>query len=622
LIRVEQLSPDESFELASVVPGAENLPEELVWRAVRSADGVPLFVEQLVLSLVEQGTRNTSGGRKSSNLPLILAEMLSERLDRRPGARRIVQAVACLGRSFSPDSLAAILEVNVAFLSEQLDLLVDAEILQPTRYGVELRYEFRHALLQLMALESMVATERRGMHARIAEFLETTTNLPSPPEESAYHLTEAGLFIRAIQRWLAAGLNAARQSTHREAIDHLRKGLDLLDNVHDSDLRRDLEIGLQAALMSSLAVTQFATSFELSACCERGIELCRGSSQTSMVFPFVFGQFTFANCCGRAQEAMALADMFVSLAEENQYGSGVVIGHRLRGMCLLGQGRLNEAKSELNLSLAFYSDERDAASVERFGQNPKIHTQSLLALALFCLGEVQQALALGRDVLHSANTLRDPHSAALALSYIGGLIFGYCGASRHLAAHAKRLCSLCEQHKLGGYRPHALAFLGWAECQVGQLEPGVAKIRAAVQAFDSVGYKLSVAAHLCNLADGLRRLGRLAEAKAASARAGEMTVTSAAVWLEPEIRRLDALIDFELALNDPSQAIQALEKAPLRALQMETPVFERRCLLTLREIGGHSDKVDVKGRLSATAQFSDLGGLVENVIEFKPLESE
>jgi class 3 adenylate cyclase len=189
LIRLEQLSPDDSFEIASAVPGAQNLPKELVWRAVRSADGVPLFVEQLVLSLVEQGTKDLEGGSKTGHLPLLLAEMLSERLDRRPGARQIVHAAACIGHSFSPESLAAILGENVTSLRGQLDLLVDAEILRPTRYGLELRYEFRHALLQFMAVEAMVAPERRGMHAKIAEFLETTTNLPSPPEESAYHLT-------------------------------------------------------------------------------------------------------------------------------------------------------------------------------------------------------------------------------------------------------------------------------------------------------------------------------------------------------------------------------------------------------------------------------------------------
>ena len=110
-----------------------------------------------------------------------------------------------------------------------------------------------------------------------------------------------------------------------------------------------------------------------------------------------------------------------------------------------------------------------------------------------------------------------------------------------------RLMRLCDQHKLSGYRPHALAFLGWADCQVGRLEEGVSRIQAAVDAFDSVGYRLSVPAHLSNLADGLRRLGRLTEAKAASARAVETTVSGAAVWLEPEIRRVDALIDLELA---------------------------------------------------------------------------
>ena len=614
LIQIEPLTPEDGFELARAVPGAQHLSEDLVRRAVRAADGVPLFVEQLVLSLVEQEAASGPPGRKPGHLPLVLAELMSERLDRRQGARRIVQAAACLGRSFSPASLAVILEEEERGLRQQLDLMVDAEILRPTRYGLELRYEFRHALLQLMARELMLAPERREMHARIANFLESGANLPSPPEESAYHLTEAGLVDRAIRRWLEAGVNAARQSTHVEAIDHLRRGLALLPELPDPIVRSELELGLQVALMTSLTVTQFVTSLELSACCERGMELSRETGRAAMAFPFIFGKFTFANCSGRTDEAMTLADMFVSLSEANHYSSGLVIGHRLRGMCLLGQGRLSEAKTELNRSLGLYSAERDAGSVERYGQNPRVHAGSLLALALFCHGEVRQALVTGRDVLTAVDALRDPHSTAIALSYVGGLIFGYCGASKHLAEHAGRLNALCDQHKLGGYRPYALAFLGWAECQQGAFEPGTQKIAAAIKAFDSVEFRLALTVHLGNLSDGLRRLGRLDEAKAQATRAAGALREAANAWLEPEILRVDALIDFARS-GDADEAVRAMEAAALRAREMEEPVFERRCLLSLQHEIGRHERIDVADRLRATSEFADLGGLVAEIID-------
>src|ERR1700733_14326307 len=130
-LRLEQLSREDCLSLANTIPGAHDLPERLVKRAIEAAEGIPLFVEQLVLSLVDQRAREVPQGRKSADFPLVLAEMLSERLDRRPGGRRIVQAAACMGRSFRPDFLAALLQENVNELIAPLEGLVEAEILQP-----------------------------------------------------------------------------------------------------------------------------------------------------------------------------------------------------------------------------------------------------------------------------------------------------------------------------------------------------------------------------------------------------------------------------------------------------------------------------------------------------------
>jgi class 3 adenylate cyclase/tetratricopeptide (TPR) repeat protein len=615
MVHLEQLGLDECLKLAGAIPGVASVPQVLVQRAVEAADGVPLFVEQLVLSLVDDSKRDSSRRGKAVDLPLILAEMMSERLDRRPGGRPIVQAAACLGRSFRPEFLAALLQEDVEQIAEPLEALVQAEILQPKRYGLELQYEFRHSLLQRMARDSMIEPERRAMHARVAKILVTEGDIPPALEVVAYHLTEAGNFVDAVRNWLAAGLNAAKQSAHLEAAGHLRRGLSLLERIPDETLRRELEISVQVALISSLSITQFATSMDLFACGQRGLQLCREHGPTPLAFPFIFSQFSFANCRGQVGEAKAQADLFLSLAESGGYDSGIVIGHRLRGMWLLGQGDPAAAKSELELSLALYSHERDAATAERFGQNPRVHIQSLLALALFCLGDVEKALLLGRDTLLAADALRHPHSTALALCYVGGLIFGLCEAFEHLARKARQLINLSEAHKLDGYRPHAVAFLGWAQCHCGELDQGIANIAKAIGAFDSVDYRLGVAGHLANLADAQRKAGRLIEAKESSVRAIDMTFASASGWLEPEVQRIDALIDCDLSPRNAARAVESLQKAAWRARELGSPVLERRCLLSLRDRGGVGEEgVEIQRRLHELAQFDNLKALVQSTI--------
>jgi predicted ATPase len=161
---------------------------------------------------------------------------MSERLDRRPGARRIVQAAACIGRSFTPTFLAALLRQQPEHVAEPLQSLVEAEILLPRRYGAEIRYEFRHVLLQRMAYESMLQTERRAAHQGVVTVLrEADGSGRAPFEVIAYHLKEAGDFREAIEMWLRAGLHAAQRSAHIEAIAHLRAGLSLIERISEPE---------------------------------------------------------------------------------------------------------------------------------------------------------------------------------------------------------------------------------------------------------------------------------------------------------------------------------------------------------------------------------------------------
>ena len=127
-------------------------------------------------------------------------------------------------------------------MAEPLQALVDAEILLPRRYGAEIQYEFRHALLQRIAYELMLQPERRSTHLGVVAVLRKADQAEkTPPEVIAYHLTEAGEFREAIEAWLRAGRHAAERSAHVEAIEHLRSGL-ALSKDPDPALRRQLEL--------------------------------------------------------------------------------------------------------------------------------------------------------------------------------------------------------------------------------------------------------------------------------------------------------------------------------------------------------------------------------------------
>ena len=584
MVRLGQLGDRECLEIARLIPGAEILTPEILDQAIKAADGVPLFVEHLVMTLLDERVHGNTRHRSLGGLPLMLAEMLSERLDRLPGGRRVVQAAACIGRAFMPDFLLEILQEEATKLAQPLEALVAAEILLPKRYGAETRYEFRHALLQRMAYESMVQPERRAMHSRIVDVLRQRSQTMLP-EVMAHHLTEAGLNVDAIEAWLKAGVDAAARSAHVEAVDHLRRGIGLLGKVDDPRRARNLELNLQVAMMGSVLATQSATSPELHICCERGLALCAQGEHTPLVFPFAFGEFTFVNCRGRSEEAEGLARMFLSLAERNEFDSGRVIGHRMLGMALMTQAKASLAREQIERSLALYVPERDAATTSVFGQNTEVHSKSLLSLTLFCLGEVERALEVGVDALRTADALRHPHSTAIPLVYVGGWVFGLCDATEAVRAESRRLIQLSEQHRLAGFRAHGMAFFGWALCQRGELAQGIAAIEQAIAAFDGITFNLALAGHYANLADAQRRLGRMREADTSSRRALDL-VHSGSSWLEPEVRRIAASVTADLHPNDLDKAEALLRSAVACAQDLGFPVMELRCLNSLAKFLG------------------------------------
>lgn len=619
-IELKQISESDALEMARSMPGASELSDEQIGRAIEAAEGVPLFIEQLMISLVEEHRRVPDPVSRPKGVPLLLAEKLSGRLDRRPGARRIVQAAACIGRSFAPAFLAALLQQQPHAVAEPLQALVEAEILQPRRYGAEIHYEFRHALLQRIAYESMLQPERRATHLGVIAVLRGAGQIEATPMEvQAYHLTEAAEFREAIEAWLAAGVNAARQSAHVEGIGHLQNGLALLEKISDLGVRRQLELKLQSALMASIISVEGATSKRVSDCCRRGLELCQQGEPTPLILLFAFGQFTYTNCHGEVQEAFSLAQLFLSLAERAQSESGRVIGHRMLGTVLFGQGKAAEAKAQFENSLRLYSPERDAATTHQFGQNTEVHTKSSLSLVLFCLGDVDRAMVVGADALRSADVLRHPHSTAIPLTYVGGWLFGLCDASDNLIYEANRLLALSEQHRLAAFSGHGNGLLGWGLAQQGRLEEGAEHIERGIKILDSIEFRLALSGFLGLLADVRRQQGDLGSAQAACARAIDLIATSSFVWLEPELRRIEALIMKEV--RGPAVAEEALRGALACAQSLSFPVLERRCLVSLKQLlGPDREDAEVEARLKQLSYLGNLKRRVAQIME-TPLQA-
>ena len=100
------------------------------------------------------------------------------------------------------------------------------------------RFEFAHELTRQAVIGGLSAARRQRLHLEVAEAIERTYSTTAESKyggslddhvaELAHHYTEAGYRAQAIPYWLRSGERELQRSANVEAINHLKKGLELL----------------------------------------------------------------------------------------------------------------------------------------------------------------------------------------------------------------------------------------------------------------------------------------------------------------------------------------------------------------------------------------------------------
>jgi class 3 adenylate cyclase/tetratricopeptide (TPR) repeat protein len=245
---LEPLSESESGRLIEVIAGGAPLASEARERIIRTAEGNPLFLEQLLVTLQEQGTDVTDAvparqGRAVPSAPAIHA-LLTARLDHLPtGDRRLLGLAAIEGEIFQPRILAELSGEQRADVQQRLVTLTGKGFVRPEhdRQPAGDVFCFRHGLIREVAYDMLTKGERADLHARFASFVEHEAG--TPDEILGYHLEQAfwlrsqlgppgahetELAQRAGQRLGSAGLQAFRRADMPAAVNLLERAARIL----------------------------------------------------------------------------------------------------------------------------------------------------------------------------------------------------------------------------------------------------------------------------------------------------------------------------------------------------------------------------------------------------------
>lgn len=249
----QRLADDHSRNLAGYII-RERFSSKLLEEIVTRSDGVPLFVEELAAALLETGHLNAdarSVTADNAGVPPALFDSLMIRLDRLGAAKSIAQIASVMGRTFSHELLTAVAIEHRGILDAALVRLLDTGLINVEERDTFALYSFKHALVRDVAYYSMLRRQRRELHARLADAIETQFPVlaAEDPDYLAQHLSEGGLLVRAVQVWLKAARRSAERSANLEAIAQLRAALDQIDKLPAGPDRDDVELNAQIALI-------------------------------------------------------------------------------------------------------------------------------------------------------------------------------------------------------------------------------------------------------------------------------------------------------------------------------------------------------------------------------------
>ena len=230
-IVLEPLNRQESAALIGALLTIEGLPDRLRNEMLERAGGNPLFVEELIRMLLDEGTIIRSGNRWTAapmadevKVPKTVEALIRARLDTLPAReRRALQAGAVIGRTFERPMLDHLLDdaegLEIALENLVLRDLVSEEPLP----GGQAFYRFKHILVRDVAYAALPKARRAELHARIAREMESLPADRSAElvEIRAYHLEEAVKLETELHARPAEGLRhaavAALEASGRKA---------------------------------------------------------------------------------------------------------------------------------------------------------------------------------------------------------------------------------------------------------------------------------------------------------------------------------------------------------------------------------------------------------------------
>ncbi|WPB81286.1 protein kinase [Archangium violaceum] len=587
-IGLERLPAESAAVLVREVDRGTSLPEEMVQQLVAKTDGIPLFVEEMTRMVLER-----SLPAPLSTIPTTLHELLLSRLDALPPKQKaLVQLGAVVGRGFSHSLISHLMARDEALLREDLQGLVSAGLLEWRREEPgESEYQFRHALIQEAAYQSLPRSLRRQHHRRVAQALMEGFQdvAEARPEVLAHHYMEAGEAEPAIRSWERAARLAILRSAGLEAISHLKQALSLLRSLPDGAGRAEEEMRLLTDLGYLLMKRQEYGSPDMEQTYARALELFRQRGDALPTLELLWMESSIYFFWGaRFEEVRELAGQILALGRQRMHPRVIAKGYRMLASLYLYEGELERALACREQAVQLSAPQLDVRG--SLIENIWI-PESVDDLAIPCFvhllqlrqGELRRfsdgLLELVDAPVHSATRGYASLSLAVICQLRGDASCALRWAESFTLRWAKEGSAASGGRLFQFMMSWAQAVQGWALARVGRRREGHELLRSGIGLLQELGAKGYLLYSLYLLADMSLLLGQVEEGLAVVGEALGLVEETGARLFEAELYRLQG--ELLRVAGKEEDARHSLLRAVVVAHRQRAHLFELRARVSL-----------------------------------------
>ncbi|MBI2527537.1 MAG: AAA family ATPase [Candidatus Rokubacteria bacterium] len=526
-LRIDPLPRQNAEELLASLLGGGSRLASLKRLLIERTDANPFFLEETVRTLVETGALAGVPGRQrlegaiaKIRVPATVQAVLADRIDRLPPAgKRLLQSAAVIGKDVPFRLLQAIVEAPEDEIQRGLAHLQAAEFLYDLNRVPELEYTFKHSLTHEVAYGSLLQEQRRALHARIVEAVETqdADRLGEHVERLAHHAVNGELWGKAFGYLRQAGARAFSHSAPEAAAAWFARALDVLQRLPKT--RQTVEAGIDLRLELRYALIPLGRFTEVLGCLREaeGLAVELGDQRRlGLVHSFLTNYFQVV---GDAEQGLEYGRRALSIAVAQGDLAGQVTSTAFLASAHFTLADFREA---IDLGRRTVGLLRGDAVYQRFGMAnlPSVYARVSSARALSELGEFEEGLALaeeGREIAERAG-----HTVSLPLAWFGiGYVHVRKGEPESAVRVLERAVELSRGANVLWFR-HIASTLASAYVLAGRLGEALQLLEEASEQAESIGLAGSPLGHGVRLlahGEALLMGGEVAEAAALGAQA-------------------------------------------------------------------------------------------------------